>query len=120
MTRKLLLMLILLVASPTVEVWADTLAPELKNNPFDQPNLIVDSAAKAEGQVTAKWSGLLQATLVSGADSLANVDGNLIAIGEDYNGYRLLRVGEGTATFGKAGVQITVVVGNDGANDNES
>ncbi len=118
MTRKLFLTLVVLVAIPTVEVWADGSAPALKYNPFNQPDLIVENAAKT-GNQSAKWSGLLQATLVSGADSLANVDGSLIGIGEVYRGYRLIHVGEGTATFGKEGVQITVVVGNDGDDDNE-
>ncbi len=119
MKNSLFLMLVLVVAVCAFEVNATASAPELKNNPFDQPNLIVENAANTEGRTSSKWSGLLYATLVSGNDSLANVDGNLIGIGEVYRGYRLIRVGEGTATFGKEDVQITVVVGSDGESDNE-
>ncbi len=68
----------------------------------NQPDLIVENAVNTQSQATSRWSGLLQATLVSGADSLANVDGSLIGIGEVYRGYRLIHVGEGTATFGNS------------------
>ncbi len=110
MKRKMFIGLVVLAAASTDEVWADSSRPVLKNNPFNQPNLVVESVPE-EGSQVPRWSGFLRATLVAGTKSLANVNGTLVGVGEDYNGYTLLKVGEGEAIFVRADERLTLLVG---------
>ena len=50
----------------------------------------------------------LRATLSSGQDSIANVDGLMVFIGDKVKGYELIAVGEGSATFLKNGKETTL------------
>ena len=90
---------------------AEPEVPELTHNPFDRPVLVTAVSRGSERGRSGSWPFVLQATLRSSAGSLANVGGRLIALGEEYEGYRLIRVGEGTATFRKDGVDIKLAVG---------
>ncbi len=54
---------------------------------------------------------VLRATLSLGRASLADVDGDIIGIGEEVNGYRLLAVNEGSAVFSKDGKRLELSVG---------
>ncbi len=54
--------------------------------------------------------GELRATLSSGKNSIANIDGKMIFIGEKIKGYELIFVGEGFATFIKNGHETTLNV----------
>lgn len=107
---------ILLFAGSSVFVLGDVPvepdAPELRHNPFDRPDFVAKLTHGAEGAQLSGWPYVLHATLRAGALSLANVDGRLIGVGEEYEGYRLIRVGEGDATFQKDGLRVTVTVGN--------
>jgi hypothetical protein len=52
------------------------------------------------------WQPKLRATVVAGSRSLVSLDGKVVALGEEVDGHRLVRVDEQRATFAKNGVQI--------------
>lgn len=47
------------------------------------------------------WHPELRATIVAGAMSLANINGTVLRIGEELDGFTLTKVGNKTATFEK-------------------
>ncbi|CAN5168181.1 hypothetical protein BH24PSE2_BH24PSE2_14610 [soil metagenome] len=98
------LMLLLLVAGSCCMA-SETDAPG--RNPFARP-------AEAPAQVrpaAARGPGFsLRATMAAGAHSLANVDGEILKLGDVVEGYRLIAVGEGTAVFAKQGVHYSIEI----------
>ena len=96
---------------------ADDAPITLRHNPFKQPDLSMpkkDTATeKAEVEPeTRAPDPVLRATLTLGPASLADIDGDIIGIGEEVNGYRLLAVNEGSAVFSKDGKRLELSVGN--------
>ena len=85
----------------------------LRINPFLRPNLgpTAPAATRASGPVrsTAPPSDL-RFTLAAGPDSLVNVDGRTLRIGEEINGYRLEAVRADTAIFsnGKEMIELRI------------
>jgi hypothetical protein len=95
---------------------ADDSSVTLRHNPFRQPDLSMPTSktpdVKAEAEPEAKAPDpVLRATLSLGRASLADVDGDIIGIGEEVNGYRLLAVNEGSAVFSKDGKRLEFSVG---------
>jgi hypothetical protein len=91
----------------------------LQHDPFVRPavGLMPGSAASAAtpGGVKAAPEGKpklnLQAVLVAGSQSIANVDGVMVRVGESINGYRLLEVQHRSAVFEKNGAKFTLGIG---------
>jgi hypothetical protein len=91
----------------------------LQHDPFVRPavGLVPGNAASAAtaGRVKAAPEGKpklnLQAVLVAGSHSIANVDGVMVRVGETINGYRLLEVEHRSAVFEKNGVKFTLGIG---------
>lgn len=88
-------------------VAAPAVGDDARRNPFahtvdDTPELAAPAGQldEEELQVTA--------ILVAGEKSLVNVNGSLIGVGEQQFGYRLLRVGEESATFVRDGETVIV------------
>ena len=90
----------------TIMLWGSATAfaaepPALRYNPFSQPLRWAD--VRVPGAVTggAPTSAAmeLRATLLAGRDSLANVDGHILRLGEELHGYRLVEVSEGRAVL---------------------
>ncbi len=75
----------------------------LQYDPFNRPDfetLPKPIEAKIEKPKQPEvWDARLFATMRSGQHSLANVNGNIIAIGESIDGYRLIEVHERIAVF---------------------
>ena len=65
-------------------------------------------AGVSDAPVLPPWQGRLLMTLRAGEDSLVNVDGQIVALGERYRGFELVGVGERTARFVRAGEEIDV------------
>jgi hypothetical protein len=87
---------------------ASALATEaLRHDLFARPNR-TSSATGSESLAT--WNPTLTAVLVAGDESLANVGGTIVKVGEEIDGYRLLRVQEGTAVFVKNGIQVVLTM----------
>lgn len=56
------------------------------------------------------WTPQLRAVMVAGPDSMVNVDGAMVRIGEELRGYRLVEVRDGEAVFAKGGKRFTVAM----------
>jgi hypothetical protein len=84
----------------------------LRHNPFSRPPLAERGGLTAAGEPTAADPAELplRGTLTGGAESLANVGGELLAIGDEYLGWRLISIGDGEARFASGQKQITVPV----------
>jgi hypothetical protein len=78
---------------------------ELQRNPFDRPaeELLAVNATTSNTVSDATTNPYLRAVLVAGAKSVVNFGGVILQIGESTNGYNLLSVEEGRATFSKDG-----------------
>ncbi len=102
----------LLSFSPTAPA-AEIGGAELERNPFARPQVPhgVASVAGAPAAPSVEEEVLeLRATLVSGSEHLANVNGLILAPGEKVLGYRLLRVGEGEAVLVKNGKEVLLTM----------
>ena len=91
----------------------------LQNDPFARPNLVrLQSAARGAPQSAVarppaaepKRALNLQAVMLAGPNSIANVDGTMLRIGEQIYGYRLVAVHERAAVFEKDKTQFTVAM----------
>ena len=75
---------------------------ELRTNPFIRPDLSLRAPEPTEASGPLHSTSRptrLRFTLAAGPDSLVNVDGRTLRIGEEINGYRLEAVGADTAIF---------------------
>ena len=81
---------------------------ELLRNPFSRPAAaeLVASAVNVNDVLTMGGNTQLRAVLVAGPKSIVDFGGVILKIGESTNGYRLLEVAEGTATFNRKGEKI--------------
>jgi hypothetical protein len=82
-------------------------ADALRHDFFARPSRI---AAVAGAESQAEWNPVLFAVLVAGDDSLVNVGGTILRVGEEFDGYRLLRVREDTAVFTRNGQQVVLTM----------
>jgi hypothetical protein len=85
----------------------------LRFDPFERPDL--DTIARAADPSDARpsddeWAPVLSATLDSGAESLANLGGVVLKIGEETHGYRLKEVRLWEAVFDRNGVSVVLAV----------
>lgn len=74
------------------------------HDPFRKPAIPQQSVAGPEISKPSDqqdWMPKLTATLRAGRNSMANVDGKIIKLGETLNGYRLVKVDERSAVFVK-------------------
>ena len=104
LVRLIALSSILLIASGSAS-WA---APPLRN-PFRVPFDAADAAAPNEKSALSN-SLELTGILWAGEDSLANVSGEILAIGESIDGYVLVEVSEDGAVFERSGSRYAVLL----------
>jgi hypothetical protein len=67
------------------------------------PPAAVPAAESPVAMGAAVWHAQLRAVLVDGARSLANVDGVMVPLGGEVDGFRLVGVDEGRAVFVRDG-----------------
>ena len=84
----------------------------LRFDPFQKPLLKSERQAVSGGNRPnqADWKPELQATLVAGKNSMVNVDGTSIKLGERFQGYRLIKVGNRNAVFVKTTHKIELTI----------
>jgi hypothetical protein len=83
----------------------------LQTNPFERPAIEEKQETVAMNISQAPARALkLRATMVAGADSLANIGGMIIGIGQEIDGYQLLSVREREVILGKNGSTKTLSV----------
>ncbi len=85
---------------------------DLEFDPFRIPTFAIQrdrDSASLTPQALA-WKPELRATMIAGNNSMANVDGAIIKVGEEIQGYTLLEVRMGAAIFIKDGnpVELTL------------
>ena len=102
------LALIALPAAMAVHA-ADGISMELRHNPFERPPRS-QLAAEPDRSITAPSQFELRAILDAGRESMANVDGVIVQIGEEINGYRLIEVRDKVAVFEKDGARMVLTM----------
>jgi hypothetical protein len=85
----------------------------VQHDPFQRPAIpeaSVSEAGVAKPSVQQVWAPKLTATLRAGKNSMANVDGKIIKLGETINDYKLIAVYERSAVFvkNKQRTQLTI------------
>lgn len=101
-----LLALLALLFSTAVD--SRDVAPILHSDPFERPDLLLQPKPELEAELEIQpdagtWQPELRATMRSSKGSMVNIGGEIIAIGEQIDGFRLLEVQERTAIFDKGG-----------------
>ncbi len=89
---------------------ATGLQAETLRNPFVRPPVIEPPPEQPSVTAPPSVEWKLRGMLVAGAASLVNLDGTLIAIGEEVNGFRLIEVSEQGALFqqGRRRVRVSI------------
>lgn len=96
------LTLLLLLGS----IQAVAAAPVLNIDPFEEPILIKKNEADLTGEQMSQygiWNPQLRGTMRSSSGAVANIDGEIILVGEMVEGFRLVGVRERSVTFEKMG-----------------
>ena len=107
MKHRLLPALLLLIATAAAAAELPA-APRLHHDPFRRPGGTQLAPVAGDASAPVEWQPRLRGVLLSGAASLANVDGQMVAIGEKIDGHRLLSVTEYQAVFEKDGRRVTL------------
>ena len=107
MKHRLLPALLLLIATAATAAEPPA-APRLHHDPFRRPGGTLLAPVAGDAPAPVEWQPRLRGVLLSGAASLANVDGQMVAIGEKIDGHRLLSVTEYQAVFEKDGRRVTL------------
>ena len=102
--------LTLLLAVPAWQVGGA--AEPIENNPFTRPGYTADRPlpATVEQQPEVFEPLRLKATLIASTRKLANINGEILSIGDEIQGHRLVRISEGEAVLRKAGNLLTLSV----------
>ncbi len=91
---------------------------KLRFNPFVKPSLpAAEPNAKPEFDRASAWRPELTATLVSGENSIANLGGAVLRLGEEANGYKLVAVRHYEADFERNGEVMTLSLDANHAGD---
>ena len=83
----------------------------LKHDPFARPLLSAPPSNTAVGTLAEEempWNPQLIAVMVAGNNSLVNLDGIILKIGEEQDGYRLVQVRDHEAVFKKGNKRIVL------------
>jgi len=105
---KLRIAVVLVALSASSVSSANAKNEALDRDPFSRPTQLQLQQKIAVKKSTKKpepshWEPNLLATIVSGANSIANIDGTILKLGQHINGYRLIEVARYSATFQKNG-----------------
>ena len=93
----------------------ETIGYKLVRDPFVVPKFVLAATAPAVAAPKEKpeaeilfGSMTLRAAVKAGKNSMVNVDGKIIAMGEKLEGYKLIQVGNGEAVFENSGRRQTL------------
>ncbi len=95
-----------------VPVLAQDEPPSLSNNPFSRPpsDVIIDDRVSVVAEEVSTEMPGLRATMIGSVNRLANVDGRILKIGDQVDGYRVAEIHEQYAVFERDGRRTTVFV----------
>lgn len=86
----------------------------LHHDPFIRPLLtslpIINAKAADVTVEEAIWNPALTAVMVAGKNSLANVDGVIVKLGDEIDGYRLMQVKDYEAIFKKGNKRVVLTI----------
>lgn len=89
-------------------------AETLQYDPFARPSItnLSTTSTTAEDAVTeeAIWNPPLTAVMVAGKNSLVNVDGVIVKLGDEIDGYRLIEVKDYQAIFKKGNKRVVLSI----------
>lgn len=108
MKRSRYLLFVLLAAWFVVCAMAANADPGLRHDPFVRPSIEPTPPAAAVPGTTAasEWKPQLRAVMLARSSSMVNVDGTIVRVGGQIDGFRLIRVEERKAVFMKDGVRV--------------
>ena len=89
----------------------------LKFDPFRKPNFATQQG-RDPGSLTppiSAWNPKMRATMVAGKNSMANVDGTIVKVGEKFQGYKLLEVRRRSAIFTRDGKHFELILEANGS-----
>ena len=90
---------------------AQTEAPRPRANPFDRPDFIMNLGEATETEIVVRPTQLLlRATMVTSNSALANINGELLSVGQRIEGYRVSRITEGRVVLYDGGDQLVLDV----------
>lgn len=104
-------LVILLIAHPRASIAESE--PLLRFDPFRKPEISQQRRSPLKGEPSVRtdlWVPELRATMIAKKNSMVNVDGLILAIGEKIQGYELVAVEERSAIFKKAGHRIKLIM----------
>ena len=106
---------VLLIAPYAAWVMAGNVDATLRHDPFVRPNLALApaSAAQASEAAANEWKPKLRAVIVAGKSSIVNVEGTIVSLGGQIDGFRLTSVEERKAVFMKDGVRVELTMDGD-------
>lgn len=104
-----MLLALLVLPLPAASAGDTPPAPLLRHDPFRRPAPpTAPQTGDTAAPVVAAWQPTLRGVLLAGAGSVANVDGQMVGIGERIEGHRLVSVSERQAIFEKDGRRIVL------------
>lgn len=90
---------------------ADDAPPPLSANPFSRPGYTVALDSTPLPSVAARPVVLeLRTTLVAGDSAMVNINGEILRIGEEYEGYRVQSISEGRVVLSYDGERLILNV----------
>ena len=103
MPRGMACILLLVVSLLQAVAQAADEAGPLRINPFVQPEVVADVA----GTVVSgeEDSMVLRGIMLAGEQSLANIGGKIVGIGQEINGYRVIAVNESNVVLDRDGTR---------------
>jgi hypothetical protein len=95
--------------------WAALAAQPLQHDLFARPSLSAPPSTSATPGGRAAdselvWQPKLSAVMVAGRHSLVMVDGVVVGLGQEVNGYALKQVREGQAVFARGKTRIVLIM----------
>jgi len=103
-----------IVAAPSVGAQADDVA-ELLHNPFSRPEMPALPSAHGSGVGGAHQGEKLElrATLIGPEHVMADVNGVILTVGDEVEGFRLVEVDERRAILERDGTKVVVSLGDE-------
>lgn len=86
---------------------------DVRRDPFLQPDLTaIKTSAQQSPTIVNRGTLLLKGTLRSGDNVLANINGNILAIGDELDGFKLISVSEQSATLENSSEKLELLLDN--------
>ncbi len=105
--KSIVTAIILALSVFNAEAIAITGASDLRRDPFSRAKVqqILDANRQAQEKKpkVIRWQPKLLATIVSGDQSMINLDGEIYRLGDTFNRHKLVQVSRYTATFKRGG-----------------